>query len=164
MISYRQADLVDKLRPKPHTKGEKVKLSDLVKGFDEGKAVVYIPGHAHGDPYHKDCEIGKITSWNDSNVFVDFSKGDTHPACNPSDLVWMFNYNVKSNSGYEHVLGTLEERLFADGNPRWAAIPDGYNNAFFLSNPENVPSHRMREGNKIPIGFDPQDQWCRYEP
>jgi hypothetical protein len=53
---------------------------------ERGMFVIYIPGHAHGDRKHKDCEHGVITSKNDANIFVRF-RGSTSQACTPSDLV-----------------------------------------------------------------------------
>ena len=37
-----------------------------------GREVTYVPTHAHGDNGHPDCEFGKIKSWNDYGVFVDY--------------------------------------------------------------------------------------------
>lgn len=54
---------------------------------DVGRSVRYVPGHAHGDLSHSDVEDGRITSWNEVNVFVDYGQ-TTHPATSPSDLVW----------------------------------------------------------------------------
>lgn len=91
----RRADLKDKILPKPHKQLTTVKISELFKGFDEGHMVRYVPQHANGDLNHRDCEIGTISSWNSKWVFVNFGKGDTSPACDPNDLVWMWNYGVK---------------------------------------------------------------------
>ena len=38
--------------------------------FREGDKVLYIPNHAHGDPNHKDCERGIVSSQNGNYVFV----------------------------------------------------------------------------------------------
>lgn len=54
---------------------------------DVGRNVRYVPTHAHGDLSHSDIEDGRITSWNEVNVFVDYGHG-SHPATNPRDLVW----------------------------------------------------------------------------
>jgi hypothetical protein len=39
-----------------------------------GLSVLYVPRHAHGDTNHKDCEKGKIKSWNEGGVFVDYKR------------------------------------------------------------------------------------------
>ena len=57
--------------------------------------VVYIPTHAFGDLNHADVEHGKVSSFNQINVFVKFDKqlskfgweGTTSQACSPEDLV-----------------------------------------------------------------------------
>ena len=98
MISFRKADLLDRITPKPHIKGNVVKLSELVKGTDNGRRVIYLPQHANGDWYHVDSQTGKISSWNHEFVFVNFGNGDTSPACDPNDLQWMFDYPVKTAS------------------------------------------------------------------
>ena len=64
---------------------------------DVGRCVKYIPIHARGGTYspgqaladkgHPDVENGRITSWNDVNVFVDYGRG-SHPATAPADLIW----------------------------------------------------------------------------
>lgn len=54
---------------------------------DVGRSVRYIPGHAQGVLSHHDIEDGKITSWNEVNVFVDYGHG-SHPATCPRDLIW----------------------------------------------------------------------------
>ncbi len=50
-----------------------------------GDRVKYIPGHAHGDDTHQDCETGTVTSVKPGRVFVLF-RGCTPQACTPSDL------------------------------------------------------------------------------
>lgn len=55
---------------------------------DTGRAVIYIPGHAHGDKSHPDCEVGTITSYNDRAVFVRYGPGSTSAGTNREDLVW----------------------------------------------------------------------------
>lgn len=54
---------------------------------DVGRSVRYVPTHADHDLSHPDVEDGRITSWNEVNVFVDYGHG-SHPATDPSDLVW----------------------------------------------------------------------------
>lgn len=83
------ADLLPRLRPIEHKRLTPVKLNDLQMGFDEGKPVVYVPHHAKGDETHPDTQEGKISSWNHKFVFVNFGKGDTSPACDPNDLLWL---------------------------------------------------------------------------
>lgn len=68
-----------------------MKVSDL----KERMRVRYVPSHAKGDVYHKDCEDGTVSSWNSSNVFVKFDKqlarmgwsGTTAQSCYPKDLI-----------------------------------------------------------------------------
>lgn len=53
-----------------------------------GMRVRYVPGHAHGDITHKDCEDGVVSSVNDRYVFVKFSQWQAGgSACDPYDLV-----------------------------------------------------------------------------
>jgi hypothetical protein len=94
IFMHRKADLFKQMKTVPHHKFDKVKLSDLRKGVDEGRRVIYLPQHANGDWLHKDSEQGKISSWNHKFVFVNFGKGDTNPACDPNDLEWMFSYDI----------------------------------------------------------------------
>lgn len=51
-----------------------------------GVKVTYIPRHAHGDVNHPDIEHGKIKSWNDGGVFVDYIRN----VCRTDfdDLIW----------------------------------------------------------------------------
>ena len=91
MISCR-SDFFNHINPKPHKKETVVRIEDLKKGVDEGHKVLYMPGHAKGDWYHPDCELGRISSWNRTYVFVNFGKGDTNPACDPADLIWALDY------------------------------------------------------------------------
>lgn len=51
---------------------------------DEGRAVIY----ARADP-HRTTERGTISSWNEKNVFVRYTTGDTAAATNPEDLEWL---------------------------------------------------------------------------
>lgn len=65
--------------------------------FAPGQRVRYIPGHAHGDRCHPDCEDGTVSSLgpDNANVRVRFDKqvgrlgwdGATAQACDPGDLV-----------------------------------------------------------------------------
>lgn len=55
--------------------------------FQPGDAVIYIPGHAGGDPNHPACERGVVSSTNHKNVFVKFGTSDTAQSCDPGDLV-----------------------------------------------------------------------------
>lgn len=65
--------------------------------FSIGDRVRYIPGHAHGDRGHPDCEDGRVSSLGPEgvNVRVRFDKyvarfgwdGATAQACDPDDLV-----------------------------------------------------------------------------
>lgn len=54
---------------------------------DVGRSVRYVPGHVQGDASHPDVEDGRITSWNEVNVFVDYGHC-SHPATSPKDLIW----------------------------------------------------------------------------
>jgi len=40
-----------------------------------GMVVTYVPRHARGNENHKDRELGKVKSWNDRFVFVDYGDG-----------------------------------------------------------------------------------------
>lgn len=68
-----------------------MKLED----FKSGDRVMYIPGHAHGDPSHPDCETGRVSSIGTKYVFVRFNRqveklgwdGATSQSCDPRDLV-----------------------------------------------------------------------------
>lgn len=46
----------------------------FVNPFREGDLVRYIPGHAHGDVEHEDCENGVVTSTRDDVVFVRYGQ------------------------------------------------------------------------------------------
>ena len=41
--------------------------------FEPGMRVRYVPGHAHGDVRHADCEDGRVSSNNGKYVFVRFN-------------------------------------------------------------------------------------------
>lgn len=57
--------------------------------------VRYIPGHAHSNSNHPDCEDGTVSSQNGKFVFVKFDKqlakfgwdGTTSQSCDPADLI-----------------------------------------------------------------------------
>lgn len=51
-----------------------------------GDKVTYIPRHANGDASHPDSEGGRIKSWNDGGVFVDYVRNTART--NFEDLVW----------------------------------------------------------------------------
>lgn len=55
---------------------------------DIGREVIYVPGHAKDDQKHKDCERGRITSFNDHCVFVRYGLGDTSAGTSREDLYW----------------------------------------------------------------------------
>jgi len=54
--------------------------------FYEGEHVRYIPGHAHGDICHADCENGIVTSTNEKYVFVRYGNKVASQATSPGDL------------------------------------------------------------------------------
>lgn len=68
-----------------------MKLSDIKPQM----RVRYVPGHAHGDISHPDCEWGTVSSVNDKYAFVKFDRqvsrlgweGTTSQSCDPDDLV-----------------------------------------------------------------------------
>ena len=41
----------------------------------KGDKVKYIPHHAKGDPCHKDCEYGVVSSVSENTVFVKYNNG-----------------------------------------------------------------------------------------
>jgi hypothetical protein len=59
--------------------------------FRAGDEVRYIPGHAHGDVTHKDCEDGIVSSTNAKNVFVRYYRNgvlqETPQSTTPTDLL-----------------------------------------------------------------------------
>lgn len=69
-------------------------MSTEIKELKPGQRIRYIPNHAYGDMTHPDCEDGKISSRNETTVFVKFDKyvgrrgwdGATAQGCNPEDL------------------------------------------------------------------------------
>jgi hypothetical protein len=50
--------------------------------------VTYVPGHAHGNAGHKDCQQGVIISFTEDSVKVLYCDTRTVQATNPEDLVW----------------------------------------------------------------------------
>lgn len=58
--------------------------------FPVGRAVSYIPHHAHGDAGHPDVEHGVVTSANDKFVFVRFGARIGSQACDPDTLRLQF--------------------------------------------------------------------------
>lgn len=48
--------------------------------------VTYVPTHANGDASHPDAENGRIKSWNDEGVFVDYVRNVCRT--NFNDLIW----------------------------------------------------------------------------
>ncbi len=84
------ADIAGRIKHLQRNYGEPVKIEHLRKPVDVGAAVIYIPGHAKGDPSHPDSQLGVISSWNDKYVFVNFGKS-SNPACDPRDLLWAGN-------------------------------------------------------------------------
>lgn len=66
----------------------------VLRIFQPGVRVRYIPGHAHNDANHPDCEDGTVSSVNEKYVFVRFDQavsrfgwdGATSQSCNPLDL------------------------------------------------------------------------------
>ena len=59
--------------------------------FADGESVRYVPGHAHGNIEHADCQNGIVSSKNDTNVFVRYFHRDVlqeiGQATNPKDLI-----------------------------------------------------------------------------
>lgn len=69
-------------------------MSVALEDFKPGMAVRYVPGHAHGDIGHPDCEDGRVSSVG-AYVFVKFNRqvarigwdGTTAQSCDPDTLV-----------------------------------------------------------------------------
>jgi hypothetical protein len=61
--------------------------------FKSEDRVLYIPGVAHGDARHPDCERGVVSSTNDTIVFVRYYCNGllmhTPQATSPEDLVML---------------------------------------------------------------------------
>ena len=70
----------------------KTQSSNIVTDFKNGDTVVYVPRHKQENRTLDDCEPGRVTSANDTYVFVQFmdKNGEySNPhsqACYPSDL------------------------------------------------------------------------------
>lgn len=62
-------------------------MNDLLKQFTKDLPVRYVPLYANGDPTHKDCEDGVVSSCNDKFVFVRYGLDTYSKATNPRDLV-----------------------------------------------------------------------------
>lgn len=60
---------------------------EVEEHYFTGRDVRYVPAHAKGDPNHKDCENGKVSSVRRECVFVKFSSGSTAAACHYSTLL-----------------------------------------------------------------------------
>jgi len=56
-----------------------IKISELTKERDINRKVIYQPQSDHN-------EEGRITSWNDSFIFVDYSNSGRGIATRPEDL------------------------------------------------------------------------------
>jgi len=56
---------------------------------DIGRTVKYIPTHAQGDPDHEDCEIGKITGFNERSVFVLYEGREHSQGTYKDDLLFI---------------------------------------------------------------------------
>jgi len=50
--------------------------------------VTYVPGHAHGNAGHDDCEQGVIIAVGDDSIRVLYCKSRTVQSTYPEDLVW----------------------------------------------------------------------------
>lgn len=61
------------------------------RDFKAGERVIYVPGHAHDDAKHQDCEHGIVSSANEVNVFVRYYRNGvlqlTAQSTSPEDLV-----------------------------------------------------------------------------
>lgn len=56
--------------------------------FKTGDHMRYIPGHAHGDRHHPDCEDGVVTSVSEHIVFARFRPHAINSeACDPESLI-----------------------------------------------------------------------------
>lgn len=66
-------------------KGKFIQKTELTE-LSIGSKVTYIPSHAKGNVRHPDCEEGRIKSWNDGGVFVDYIRNIARTDFD--DLVW----------------------------------------------------------------------------
>lgn len=55
--------------------------------FKPGDWVVYVPGHAHGDRDHPDCERGTVTTVVNGIVFVRYGAQPNAKGTSPEDLI-----------------------------------------------------------------------------
>jgi hypothetical protein len=62
--------------------------------FKPGDWVVYVPGHAHGDVTHFDCERGTVTSIGETSgiVFVRYGAQPNPKATSADDLISALEY------------------------------------------------------------------------
>lgn len=62
--------------------------------FKPGDWVVYVPGHAHGDRDHPDCERGTVTFVGETSgiVFVRYGAEPNAKATSPEDLITAAEY------------------------------------------------------------------------
>jgi len=65
---------------------------------DVGRAVKYVPLHAHGDENHKDVEYGIITSFNKVYVFIRYGDQVNSKATSADDLIWSFIIGPKAGA------------------------------------------------------------------
>jgi hypothetical protein len=80
----------ESIRMRKHSSGK----TKVDRNFAPGDDVIYIPTQAHGDKNHPDCEHGRVSSVNESYVFVKFNakvarlgwEGTTAEACDPFSL------------------------------------------------------------------------------
>ena len=102
-----------------------MRLEDALPGVP----VRYIPGHAHGDLAHPDCEDGRVSSTNEVFVFVRFNKtvaklgweGTTSQSCKPEDLVLMDPLGMQAARDFldAEVPTPTEEQLRAEQLRQW---------------------------------------------
>jgi hypothetical protein len=82
-----------------------MEATELKKGMN----VTYVPRHSME---HKDRQLGNVTSWNDSFVFVDYGTGTSQAT--PYDLLWKgdktFNCHNENNSVLDGAFGRCSKR------------------------------------------------------
>ncbi len=86
-IIWKSTNIKDKLNTLIEMENNKYKIKGIELNQSHiGSKVTYIPRHAKGNASHPDCEEGRIKSWNDGGVFVDYVKN----VCRTDfdDLVW----------------------------------------------------------------------------
>ena len=64
-----------------------IDLAKIAEYFYTDRDVRYVPNHANGDPSHKDCENGKVSSVRGHVVFVKYGHGDTAQATDYTNLI-----------------------------------------------------------------------------